>query len=545
MIYSDDELLLYAHHHALAAQAIDGEPQTWRQMLKRPDASFYIAAGGVEIAHHRANDTWEVVHRSSVPAGCKVLDCKWVLNRKYDGDGNLDKYKARVVAKGFSQRPGFDYSETFAPTFRQASMRLICALAAEEDLHMRSIDITAAFTNGDLDEEIYMKQPDGFVEGGPDYVLRLRKSLYGLKQAARQWNTKLHSVLDSLGYKRLDSDRSLYVFVKDDVRIIVPIWVDDITLASRDSGALDEAVIELAKHFKLKDLGPTSWLLKMRVERDWENHTVSLSQRQYILDTLARFGMSDCKPVLTPLNPNVRLSKDQAPQTHSERAEMAEVPYMNAVGAILYLAMCTRPDISYTAGVLARFSSNPGPDHWLAVKHLLRYLKGTADLKLVFGRSQESERFSSFTDADHAGNPDNGKSTGGYMTRMAGGAVGWQSKLQPIVTLSTTEAEYVAAVEAGKEMLWTRNILAEIGEPVQGASTLQIDNQSSVQVAQNPEHHGRMKHLDLRFFWLRDEVERGQIGVKYVPTDENPADLLTKALTPAKVVKFRQMFGLF
>lgn len=328
------------------------------------------------------------------------------------------------------------------------------------------------------------------------------------------------------------------------MRIIIPIYVHDITLVSKHTTDLDAAVEELKMHFKLQDLGPTAFLLGILVERDWANHSISLSQRQYILDMLERFNMSDCKPVKTPMNVDIKLSKSHSPQNGSERRAMSQIPYMTAVGALLYLAMCTRPDISYSVGVLSRFTSNPGMAHWTAVKHLLRYLKGSLDLKLVYQRSAESERFTTFTDADHAGNPDNGKSTGGYFTRIGGGAIGWQSKLQPIVTLLTTEAEFVASVEAGKEIAWMRNILNEFGEGVAGASTLWVDNQSSVQVAQNPEHHGRMKHMDLRFYWLRDEVERGTIAVRYVPTEDNPADLLTKPLSPAKVEKFRGMIGL-
>ena len=213
------------------------------------------------------------------------------------------------------------------------------------------------------------------------------------------------------------------------------------------------------------------------------------------------------------------------------------------------MAVSTRPDIAYVVGVLARFSSNPGLAHWAAVKHLFCYLKGTLDYKLTYAPDPSSSSlFTAYSDADHAGCKDTGRSTGAYVVKMGTvgtGAVSWSSKLQPIVALSTTEAEYVAAVDTGKEMLWMRNILKEFGHELGGSSRLWIDNQSSVQVAQNPEHHGGMKHLDLRYYWLRDEVERGSISVAYVPTDDNPADLLTKPLAPVKVERFRAMFGLF
>ena len=226
---------------------------------------------------------------------------------------------------------------------------------------------------------------------------------------------------------------------------------------------------------------------------------------------------------------------------------MVSIPYLSAVGSLMYLATSTRPDIAYSVGLLARFSSNPGMRHWAAVKHLMRYLKGTLDFKLVYRRDAYQDGgnlFVTYSDADHGGCKDSGKSTGGYLTCVAGGAVGWSSKLQGIVTLSSTEAEYIAAVEAGKEALWMRNILREFGYPTHSAVTLFIDNQSAISVAKNPEHHGRMKHLDLRWYWLRDNVESGALKPVHLSTNDNVADILTKALPRAKVELFRAGLGL-
>jgi hypothetical protein len=230
--------------------------------------------------------------------------------------------------------------------------------------------------------------------------------------------------------------------------------------------------------------------------------------------------------------------------TSEEIAEMKKIPYLNAVGALMYLATTTRPDISYTVGVLARFNSNPGMSHWKAVKHLFRYLQGTKDKKLVYRPDDSQELFTSFTDADHGGCKDSGRSTGGYVIKFGSGAVSWSSKLQPLVALSTTEAEYIAAVEAGKEIIWMRQLLAEFGFTVEKPSILRIDNQSAISVSKNPEHHGRMKHLDLRFYWLRDQVTLGVITPHFVSTEDMPADLLTKSLAKVKVDRFRKMMGL-
>jgi hypothetical protein len=218
---------------------------------------------------------------------------------------------------------------------------------------------------------------------------------------------------------------------------------------------------------------------------------------------------------------------------------------MSAVGSLMYLATQTRPDISYTVGVLARFNSNPGEAHWKAVKHLFRYIKGTLDYRLTYSKTPPLPHpFATYTDADHGGCKDTGKSTGGYLVMMNGGPVSWRSKRQTTVSLSTTEAEYVAGLDAGKEIKWIRNLLSELGYGVTGASPLLMDNQSAIQVAKNPEHHGRMKHLDLAHYWLRDEVTKGTIRVEYVPTQDQLADILTKALPRPAVEKLRSLMGL-
>jgi hypothetical protein len=212
-----------------------------------------------------------------------------------------------VVAKGCGQRPGIDYNEVFAPTFRPAALRLILAIAGIQDMELCSVDITSAFPNGDLEEDIYMRPPEGYDYGGK--VLKLKKSLYGLKQAARQWNKKLHAALSSMGFTRLESDRSIYLYTKGEVKIIVPIYIDDITLASKSNAAIDKTVKELSQHFKLRDLGPTKFLLGVEITRNRANRTIALSQRQYIVDMLEKYGMTDCNPVKTPFPPGLVLSK--------------------------------------------------------------------------------------------------------------------------------------------------------------------------------------------------------------------------------------------
>ncbi len=537
---SEDERNLIDEELQHAGVAAGDEP-TLAQAIKSQHADKWQQAMREEYLMHLENKTWEIV---KLPPGKKEIGSGWVLKVKRNADGSVERFKGRIVAKGYSQRPGHDFNEVFAPASRSAAVRLVLAISAIEDLHLHSVDISHAFINGELEEEIYMKQPEGFEEMGPDYVCRLQRSIYGLKQAGRVWNQKLHSVLTLIGFKRLESDRSIYLYVRDDVRIIMPIHVDDLTLASSSQSVIDQVIKELAQHFKLRDLGPTSFLLGIEIVRDRPNRSIFLSQRQYILEMLERFGLTNANTVSTPMDPGLRLDATMGATTPEDIATMRSIPYLSAVGGLLYLAMMTRPDIANAVSILARFSSNPGIAHWKAVKHLFRYIKGTMDLKLVYRPDNSSELFTSYTDADHGGCKDTGRSTGGYLIKMGTGAISWRSKLQPVVALSTTEAEYIAAVEAGKEMIWMRNILSEFGYKFTSPSTLNCDNQSAISVAKNPEHHGRMKHLDLRFYWLRDTVENGQIFLKFIPTTEMPADLLTKPLTRAKVEVCRDMMGL-
>src|SRR6185369_169428 len=401
------------------------------------------------------NGTWTV---EDLPEQEKAIGSKWVFKIKHNADGSIERFKARIVAKGFSQQLDFDYSETFAPTMRYSSLCTIIALAAIKGLHLRSVDISHAFLNSDLDCVVYMMQPDGFKQGGRRKVCKLNKSLYGLKQAPRLWGEKLASIMQLLGFKRMYSDSSLYIYDRDGIKVIAPVFVDDITLACKCSKTLDKFVAELSTHFKLRDLGPTSYLLGIAIERNWDSKTIYLSQKQYVLNKLEEFGMANCKPVGTPMVPGLKLSSAQSAKIAEEQAEMENIPYMNAVGSLLYLAIMTRPDIAFAAGVLARFNSNPGIAHWKAVKHVLRYLKGTLDLKLAYSPyPEQGDLVVTFGDADLGGNKDNGKSTSGYLIRLGTGVVDWMSKLQPIVALSSTEAEIVAGVAAGKGITWMHN----------------------------------------------------------------------------------------
>lgn len=541
------------NERALSAE-YKSDPKSLRDALNRDDAQHWWQAAINEIDTLIDNGTFIIREKRS---GDKPVGARWVLRMKRNADGTIERYKARVVAKGYSQRPGYDYTETFAPTARWAALRAIFALAAIEDLEIESVDISSAFLNGDLKESITMEVFDGLHEMKPeifpkkdspkrhsDWVLELNKALYGLKQSPRMWHQKLHTAMTEMGFERVQCDNSIWVYLKDDTRVYVPVYVDDITVVSKRKAAIAWVKSELKKRFKLRDLGPTSFLLGVHVERNRSKRTLTLSQRQGIVDMLNKFDMGDCNPVATPLDPSVRLSTSDCPTTEDDARYMKTIPYAEAVGSLMYIAIATRPDIAYAVGVLSRFSSNPGTAHWKAVKHLMRYLQGTKDLKLTYAPDPNATSlFTTYSDADHAGDPDNRRSTSGFVVKIGTGCISWASRLQTIVTLSTTEAEYVSAVAAAQEMLWLQNLFKELGIPID-KMPLCIDNMSALSVAKNPEHHGRMKHLDLRFYWLRDVVHAGHITLKHVPTADMPADIMTKALSRSKVADMREMLGL-
>jgi hypothetical protein len=530
---------------AVDAKAVssDAEPKSYCEAMRRPDSELWHQAMVRKMEAHLENGTWELVklqHRR------KAIGSKWVFKVKRNPDGTVKRYKARLVTKGFGQRPGVDFDEMFAPTTKWAALRAILALAVLENLELESIDISNAYLNGELHEvDVCMQQPDGFAERNSTWVARLLKGLYSLKQGGREWFRRLEEVLVELGFARIRSDSSVFIWEKDGVKVIVPVFVDDITLASKSKEKIAKIKGLLAQRFKLRNLGPTSFLLGVQIDHECSARTLHLSQRQYTLDLLDHFGFADCSPVSTPLDPGLRLGMSQCPQTPEDDEFMRDKPYVSAVGALMYLAIAMRPDIAHAVGVLCHFMSKPGTAHWKAAKHLFCYLRGSVNYHLTYTPDlSSSQLFMTYSDADHGGNPDNGRSTSAYVVKMGTGAVSWMLRLQSIVALSTTEAEFISAVSAGQEIVWMHSFLGKLGYSFDAPLLLLVDNQSAIQVARNPEHHRRMKHLDLRFFWLRDMVNSGVIAVHYIPTADMAVDLLTKALARVKVAAALPQLGL-
>lgn len=503
-----------------------GEPECFDDVLKSEQKEQWFRAMQDEMESLYDNHTFDLV---KLPKGKKALKNRWVYRLKQEEHSSNPRYKARLVVKGFNQRKGVDFSEIFSPVVKMSSIRVVLGLAAILDLEVEQMDVKTAFLHGNLEEEIYMEQPEGFkVKGKEDYVCRLKKSLYGLKQAPRQWYKKFESVMSRHGYKKTTSDHCVFVQkFSDDDFIVLLLYVDDMLIVGKDALRINLLKQELNKSFAMKDLGPAKQILGVKITRDRRERKLWLSQESYILKVLERFRMSNAKSVNTPLASHFKLSVKQCPSTEDEKKEMDKVPYASAVGSLMYAMVCTRPDISHAVGVVSRFLSNPGREHWEAVKWILRYLRGSSSLRLCFGDGKYI--LEGYTDSDMAGDIDSRKSTSGYVITFAGGAVSWQSRLQRCVALSSTEAEFIAATEACKELLWMKKFMKELGHS-QERYVLLCDSQSAIHLAKNSTFHSKSKHIDVRYHWIRGVLNDKLLELEKVHTDNNGADMLTKAL---------------
>ncbi|KAL5740032.1 hypothetical protein ACOSQ2_029212 [Xanthoceras sorbifolium] len=506
-----------------------GEPECYDEAMQVEDSVKWESAMRDEMDSLMSNQTWEL---AELPPGKKALHNKWVFRIKEEHNGNK-RYKARMVVKGFQQKEGIDYNKIFSPVVKLTTIRLVLKIVAAENLHLEQLDVKTAFLHGDLEEEIYMRQPEGFKEAGKEnLVCRLKKSLYGLKQAPRQWYKKFDSFMSSSGFTRCQADHCCYIKRFDNSFIILLLYVDDMLVAGSDMQEIMNLKRELSKQFAMKDLGAAKQILGMRIKRDTKSGTLLLSQAEYIKKVLSRFNMQDAKPVSTPLGIHFRLSKEQSPKTEEERTHMAKVPYASAIGSLMYAMVCTRPDIAQAVGAVSRYMNNPGKIHWEAVKWILRYLRGTTNKTLCFKGGDTT--LTGYVDADLAGNVDIRKSTTGYVYTLGGTAVSWVSQLQKIVALSTTEAEYVAVTEASKEMVWLQSFLEELGKK-QEDNVLYCDSQSAIHLAKNPSFHSRTKHIQLRYHFIRSLLEDGILKLEKISGAQNPADMLTKTVTTDKL----------
>ena len=383
-----------------------------------------------------------------------------------------------------------------------------------------------------------MSQPEGFIKAGQENkVCLLKRSLYGLKQASRQWHRKFDMHMLQNGFVRSKFDECVYIKSEGGAPVAyLLLYVDDMLIAGKCKKVVQKVKDDLGVAFDMKDLGPARRILGMTIIRDREKGSIWLSQSDYVSRVLDKFKMNNVKEVGVPMGQHYKLSVQQSPKNTAEEQEMQSIPYANIIGSVMYAMISTRPDIAQAVSVTSRFMMNHGREHWSALKWLLKYLKGAADVGILFRGSEgyEGDPLKGFSDSDFAGNVDNRRSQSGYIFTLYGSVISWRSSLQSVVALSTTEAEFMALTAAVKESAWLKGILNDFGVQ-QDTVAIGCDNSSALCLAKHQVYHERSKHIDVRMHFIREKIEEGEVKVFKVHTSENPADMLTKPLQKGKL----------
>lgn len=485
---------------------------------------------------------WVEVHLKDLPAGTNILPVKWVYKIKIDENGALSIYKARLTPKGFRQKEGVDYFDVFAPTGKYKTMRFGLSVTARWDHELEQLDVPTAFLNADLEEDVYMQLPEGYRDGKEGVVLHLKKSLYGLKQAPRNWSIRLKKfIVETLEYSATVSDPCLFWKRSRTGRLMLLfVFVDDIqsSFHREDNAEWARHKSQLVSEFNTKDAGASTWMLGMRITRDRKARTITLDQEVYVTKALEKYGYTQCTTRSTP---------EVVGAAHQDPSEEQQQPtdrqrYMEITGTLMYAAISTRPDIAHAVFYLASHMSAPTCLHMAAADRVMRYLAGTRGLGLIFGsrnggllgdsrgHSRTQLDVCAYADADWANSKGDRRSITGWVSKVNGDPISWASKKQRTVALSTCEAELYAEAAAIQEVLWLRGLLKELGLHSQVGSIVHGDNQSAIAVTKNGVKGERTKHVDVKYHFVTETVERGDVQLKWIPTAEQQADIFTKAL---------------
>src|SRR5882762_3940033 len=523
------------------------DPATLEEALASEDAPKWLAGCKEELASINKLSVFKLVPRSQC-TGWKVLKGKFVFRVKRDALGKAVHWKVRYVAKGYEAVYGVDYKKTASPTMRLETFRIIAHLSAVFGWKLHQIDIVTAFLRGALaeGEEVYMEQPNGFkVDGREDDVWMLQKGLYGLPQGSRLWNKTMHDGMASIGFLRIPCEYCIYFRKTDDGIIMTEIHVDDFLAGASSDDAAAKFETDLATLWEISDLGEARFCISIAIERDLANHYIYLSQTALIDRILVQFHMTDANPVTTPMEAGVSLSKFPAmPLTGQEELELKTIPYRRLIGCLMYLAVGTRPDISLAVTKLSQFLDCYNLSHWLAAKRVLCYLIGTRHLKLHLGGHVTSD-IVGFSDASFACCPDSARSIGAYCFSLGeSGVVSWCARKQKTVAQSSCDAEYIAVSEVAREAMWLQMLTTELGFPPLCATPLLCDNQAALVLTEDPSFHTCAKHINTKWHYIRECTENNSIAVSYVPSRDNVADILTKALPAQAFLRLRSFLGL-
>ncbi|EGD83534.1 hypothetical protein PTSG_12133 [Salpingoeca rosetta] len=527
---------------AAGSFATSAEPATVKEALASPDSEEWRQAILDEFAAMQANDVYDVVPRADLPKGHKLLRSMVIFRRKRDDQGKVIKYKARWVAKGYSQVHGVNYTDTFAPTATIAAIRTMLAMAVARGMDIQQMDVNTAFLNAPVDHEIYVQPPavDGIFS--PSTVLRLKRGLYGLKQSPRLWNHTLDAWMREQDFVATATDACIYRRTCKGGKVMwVAVYVDDLLIfadSDSDMAAFKKAI---SKRFKMKDLGSPDICLGIKVQHDRKARTVTMSQEHYLRSVLETFGMADCKPVGTPL------CTGYVDKPADKEEPLPDVPFRELLGSLLYAATMTRPDISAAVSILSRRMQHFGMDHWKAAKHLLRYIKGTLSYTIKYAATGDTSNgstadgvLSAYSDASFASDVDTRRSRTGFVVFCSTGPVSWNSKLQATVATASADAEYMALVATAQELMFLRQLQEELTGAVLCEPTLvHTDNQPAQRVAEHAA--SRMRHILVKYHYIRECVDTKRIVLSYLATEHMIADLLTKILPRPKTAQFCTM----
>ena len=536
-------LLEHADDIALPASHVKGIqiPTTYKQAIADKEyGDKWRAAVQEEIHQLVLNGTWK---EFILPVGANLIDTKWVFAIKLKVDGTIERFKARLVARGFSQEHGSDYTETFAPTVRMDTLRLFLAMVARRNMECRQWDIKNAFTESRLKEDIYLAPPQG-VTVTKGKVLKALRSLYGLKQAGRDWNQLYKKFLLKNGFTQSLADPCLFIHTGKGIYLLV--YVDDIIGAADDNSSLDWFERVQSSRFTAKALGEISMILGVRVTRNRETREIFLDQENYLDTKLTELGIPKAKykPAKIPAADYEHLRPATADE---ERIDAGE--YSKTVGTFMYAMVMTRPDIAFVLGRLAQYMSDPAVFHGHALKNLMRYLRSTVSQKLRFGPGGAHEAtFGVYTDADWASDKTDRKSISGGVGMYYGGPYSWAAKKQRSVATSSAESEYMSQAMYAKQGQWTAQIFRDLGMPEcvnTNGETVQMfgDNQGAIALTKNPQLHERSKHIDICYHFIRDLAEQKKLDIQYIPTEEMVADGMTKPLARVAFERFKKQLG--
>lgn len=541
-------------------------PENYYEATHRSDADVWLAAMKREVDGLHAQGVLQV---ASLPSGRKAIGVRWVYAFKLNPDGTVirGKEKARLVAQGFSQGPD-DYGNTYAPVAKLTSIRIILAYAALHDLDLFTFDVKTAFLHAPLSHEIFCKQIPGFPEVDKLSVYRVLRALYGLKQSSHEWYTLLRSVLEEIGLTRCEVDHAVFFgqFSSPphpsipmptngtDLVIIIPVHVDD-GLTATNSHILYAWIIKrMNERFEVNDLGAASLYLGIRIDRDRSKRKLFLSQKGYVNDLLSTYHLRDARPSSLPLHQKLHSLPEPPPNSLPEIPDSeVKVHYQRLVGSLLYLSLCTCPDIAFTTMSLGQFNANPTRAHLLAAKGVLRYLVGTADYALEYNFLQTPvgppmrlllPGDCGMSDADWASDEVTRRSVSGYAFFLYSSLVSWSAVKQRTIALSSTEAEYMALTHAMKEAIWIRLLVTSLGLPIPRPFPLLCDNKSTLDIAKSDSTSSRSKHIDIRYHFIREHLLSDSFDASWVSTLDMTADILTKLLPLPLHRKFVAALGL-